>query len=79
MVGILAWAYVRYGSLPAVSGLLYGVKPVVIAIILQALWKLGRTAIKRYVAGHRRAGHAVSEPSSASALSWCSSSAAFWE
>jgi len=47
MVGILAWAYVRCGSLPAVSGLLYGVKPVVIAIILQALWKLGRTAIKR--------------------------------
>ncbi len=47
MVGILAWAYVRFGKLPAVSGLLYGVKPVVIAIILQALWKLGRTAIKR--------------------------------
>lgn len=46
MVMILAWAYVRYGSVPAVSGLLYGVKPVVIAIILQALWKLGGTAIK---------------------------------
>jgi chromate transporter len=46
IVGVLAWAYVRFGSLPAVSGLLYGVKPVVIAIILQALWKLGRTAIK---------------------------------
>jgi chromate transporter len=46
MVGILAWAYVRYGKLPAVSALLYGVKPVVIAIILQALWKLGRTAVK---------------------------------
>ena len=46
MAGILAWAYVRYGSLPAVSGLLYGVKPVVIAIILEALWKLGRTAVK---------------------------------
>jgi len=46
MAGILAWAYVRYGSLPAVSGLLYGVKPVVIGIILEALWKLGRTAIK---------------------------------
>ncbi len=45
-VGVLAWAYVRYGKLPAVSGLLYGVKPVVIAIILQALWKLGRTAVK---------------------------------
>jgi chromate transporter len=46
MVGVLAWAYVRFGKLPAVSGLLYGVKPVVIAIILQALWKLGRTAVK---------------------------------
>jgi chromate transporter len=46
MAGILAWAYVRCGSLPAVSGLLQGVKPVVIAIILEALWKLGRTAVK---------------------------------
>jgi chromate transporter len=46
MVGVIAWAYVRFGKLPAVSGLLYGVKPVVIAIILQALWKLGRTALK---------------------------------
>jgi len=46
MVGILAWAYVRYGALPAVTGLLYGVKPVVIAVIVQALWKLGRSAIK---------------------------------
>jgi chromate transporter len=46
MVGVLAWAYVRYGSLPAVAGLLYGVKPVVIAVILQALWKLGGSAVK---------------------------------
>ena len=42
----LAWAYVRFGNLPQVTWLLYGVKPVVIAIILQALWQLGRTAIK---------------------------------
>ena len=46
MVGILASAYVRYGKMPAVAGLLYGVKPVVIAVVLQALWKLGRSAIK---------------------------------
>lgn len=46
MVGILAWAYVRFGSVPAVSGLLYSVKPVVIAVILQALWKLGGAAVK---------------------------------
>src|SRR3954449_9948663 len=41
-----AWAYVRYGSLPQVAGILYGVKPVIIVIVLQALWSLGRTAIK---------------------------------
>jgi chromate transporter len=42
----IAWAYVRYGALPAASGVLYGVKPVVIAVVLQALWGLGRTAVK---------------------------------
>jgi chromate transporter len=46
LVAILAWAYVRWGSLPQAEGLLYGVKPVVIAVILQALWKLGRSAVK---------------------------------
>jgi chromate transporter len=43
---ILAWAYVAYGSLPEVGWVLYGVKPVVIAIILQALWDLGKKAVK---------------------------------
>lgn len=42
----LAWLYVRFGSLPQVGWLLYGVKPVVIAIILQALWSLARNALK---------------------------------
>ena len=46
IVTLFAWAYVRYGSLPQVSRILYGVKPVIIAIVLQALWALGRTAIK---------------------------------
>jgi chromate transporter len=46
VVGVLAWAYVRFGRLPAALGLLYGVKPVIIAIVLQALWRLGRTAVK---------------------------------
>jgi len=41
-----AWAYVRYSSIPEVRGVLYGVKPVIIAIVLQALWSLTRTAIK---------------------------------
>ena len=46
IVTTFAWAYVRYGSIPEVKGVLYGVKPVIIAIIVQALWSLGRAAIK---------------------------------
>jgi len=46
IVLIFAWLYVEYGSTPQASWLLYGVKPVMIAIILQALWELGRKAIK---------------------------------
>ncbi len=47
----LAWAYVRYGSTPAASGILYGVLPVVIAIVVQALWGLGRKAVKGWLTG----------------------------
>src|ERR1700690_412534 len=42
----LAWAYVRYGATPQAQWLLYGIKPVVIAIIVQAIWNLGRKAAK---------------------------------
>ena len=47
----LAWAYVRFGATPQAGWLLYGIKPVVIAIIIQALWSLGRTAIKSPLPG----------------------------
>jgi chromate transporter len=46
IVTALAWFYVRFGALPQIQGLLYGVKPVIIAVILQALLGLGRTALK---------------------------------
>ncbi len=36
----LAWAYVRFGSLPEARGLLYGIKPVILAIVFQAIWGL---------------------------------------
>src|SRR5262245_47347032 len=36
------WAYVRYGALPQATGILYGVKPVIIAIVVQAIWGLTR-------------------------------------
>ncbi len=46
LAGLIAWAYVRLGRLPQVEGLLYGIKPVIMAVILQALWGLGRAAVK---------------------------------
>lgn len=46
IVSAIAWAYVTYGQLPQAASVLYAVKPVVIAVVLQALWLLGRSAIK---------------------------------
>ena len=42
----LAWLYIHYGSLPQISGVLFAVKPIVIAIIAKALWFLGKKALK---------------------------------
>lgn len=46
IVTAIAWAYVRYGKLPEANALLYGVKPVIIAVVVQALWNLSKTAVK---------------------------------
>lgn len=46
IVTVLAWAYAKYGHLPNADAVLYGVKPVIIAVVLQALWALGRSALK---------------------------------
>src|ERR1700738_4610299 len=35
----VAWAYVGFGSMPQVAGALYGIKPVIIAVVVQALWR----------------------------------------
>jgi len=48
MVTVIAWAYQRYHSLPQVAGLMYGIKPVVVAIVLQALWNLCRASLKTW-------------------------------
>jgi chromate transporter len=46
ITGFLAWIYVNYGTLPQISPLLYGIKPVVLAIIINAVWGLGKKAVK---------------------------------
>ncbi len=52
----LAWAYSQFGSTPQAGWLLYGIKPVVIAIILQALWNLSKKALKTPLLGMIGAG-----------------------
>ncbi|TNF73066.1 MAG: chromate transporter, partial [Acidobacteria bacterium] len=44
--GFGAWLYVRYGSLPELSPLLFGIKPAILVVILAAVWRLGKSAIK---------------------------------
>ena len=51
LVLAFAWAYVRYGSLPQAAALLYGIKPVIIAVIVQAIYGLLRTAVKTWRLG----------------------------
>ncbi len=46
IVTAIAWAYVTYGKLPEVGFILYGIKPVIIAIVVQALWGLAKTAVR---------------------------------
>lgn len=48
IVLFVSWVYVRYKNLPQTDAILYGIKPVIIAIILQALWGLGRRSMKSW-------------------------------
>lgn len=55
ITSLLGWAYVRYGSLPSAHWLLYGVKPVILGVVVQAIWglvpKAARTAWLRLLGG----------------------------
>ncbi|HYX90523.1 MAG TPA: chromate transporter, partial [Myxococcaceae bacterium] len=46
ITGALGWAYVRFGSVPAAGWLLYGVKPAILAVIVQAIWALAPKAAR---------------------------------
>jgi chromate transporter len=51
LTGLLAFLYVEYGTIPAVEPFLYGIKPAVLAIILSAIYKLGKKALKNWQLG----------------------------
>jgi chromate transporter len=42
----LSWLYVLYAEQPVVAGLLYGIKPAVVAIVLHAAWRIGSRVLK---------------------------------
>lgn len=46
MMCLLAWIYVTFGHAPVVAGILYGIKPAVVAIVLAAAWRIGSRALK---------------------------------
>ncbi|MFO0877320.1 MAG: chromate efflux transporter [Gemmataceae bacterium] len=46
LVGALAWVYSVYGRLPAVLAVFQGIQPVIIAVVLQALWNLGQSCVR---------------------------------
>src|SRR5437588_588105 len=51
LVLAFAWTYVRYGATPQAAALLYGIKPVIIAVIVEAIYALLRPAVKNWRLG----------------------------
>ena len=51
IVGSIAWGYSRYGDMPQVGWLMYGIGPVVIAIVAQAIVKLSVSAVRGVALG----------------------------
>jgi chromate transporter len=51
IVSAIAWAYARFGSLPQVASVFYAIKPMVVAIVIQALWKLAKTGVRTTLLG----------------------------
>lgn len=50
MILVLSWAYIVFGDVPAIAGLLFGLKAAVLAIVGQAMWRLSQKALKTNLA-----------------------------
>ena len=51
----LSWIYLRFGDVPVVAGIFYGIKPAVTAMVLHAAHRIGTRALKNALdVGHRR-------------------------
>lgn len=45
----LSWIYMAYGHLPAIAGVMNGIKPAVVAIVLGAAWRIGSRTIRNWL------------------------------
>ena len=53
----LSWIYLRFGDVPVVAGIFYGIKPAVTALVLHAAHRIGTRALKNALdVGHRGRG-----------------------
>src|SRR3954470_2694177 len=46
---VLSWIYLAFGTLPLVAGILYGIKPAIVAVVLAAAWRIGSRTLKNPV------------------------------
>lgn len=51
ITGAIAWFYQQYGSLPDIKPILYGIRPAILAIIINAIYKFGKKALKDWQLG----------------------------
>ena len=49
IISVLAWIYLVYGSTSVVAGVLYGIKPAIVAVVLAAAWRIGTRSLKNAV------------------------------
>ena len=49
IIGVLSWIYLAYGHMPVVAGILYGIKPAIVAVVLAAAWRIGSRTLKNPV------------------------------
>ena len=46
IISVLSWIYLVFGRVPAVAGILYGIKPAIVAVVLAAAWRIGTRSLK---------------------------------
>lgn len=49
LLGMLSWVYLAFGNVPVIVGILYGIKPAVVAIVLAAAWRIGSRTLKNSI------------------------------